>query len=74
MDTKRISSNVIIKKEIEFNGQGLFKAYFRGTSNRVHYKDSQLMVQGFLRKADLLFTLKNNDIERGVIAYEKNNI
>jgi len=63
----RISHNVIIKKEIEFDGKTLFKAYFRGTNNRVHYKDSG-RVQGFSRKADLLFTLKNNPMERGVIA------
>ena len=64
---KIISSNVIIKREIEFNRQSFYKAYFRGTSNRVHYKDSVLMVQGFIKKSDLIFTLKNNDMERGVI-------
>ena len=62
----RISSYVIIKRERGPDGKVLFRAYFRGTNNRVRHEDSG-MVKGFSRKADLLFALKNQPMERGVM-------
>ena len=60
----KISSYVIIKKELEFDGRPIYRAYFRGTTNRVRY-NSGLLVKGYTHKADLLFDLCNNPMERG---------
>lgn len=62
----KISSYVMIKREIEFDGSRIYRAYFRGTKNRVR-RDTGLLVPGYIRKADLLFDLRNNPMERGVI-------
>ena len=62
----KISNYIIIKKGIEFDGKSSYKAYFRGTNNRVKYK-SGLLVPGYIHKTDLLFDLRNNEMERGVI-------
>ena len=62
----KISSYIIIKKEIEFDGRSIYRAYFRGTTNRVR-RASGLLVSGYTHKADLLFDIRNNPMERGVI-------
>ena len=64
---KRINSLVMLKKEKD-NGSpfSFWKAYFRGTSNRVK-RDSGLMVSAYLKQSDLRFDLLNNPMERGVI-------
>lgn len=66
---KRISAYVVIKKEYEpLTGQNLYRAYFRGTNNRVRYKSSKgLYVAGRTRKSDLIWDMLNNEIEPGAI-------
>ena len=63
---KKLSAYVIIKRETEFDGVPIYRAYFRGTTNRVK-RDNGLIVQGYTKKANLLFDLHNNPMERGVI-------
>lgn len=63
----KISPQVIIKKEINNDGKKVFRAYFRGTTNRVHYDDYITVIPEFSCKADLLTILKNKPVERGVI-------
>lgn len=62
----RISSYIVIKRDIDFDGKTIHRAYWRGTNNRVKYL-SGLMVAGYTHKKDLLFDLRNNPMERGVI-------
>lgn len=62
----KLTAYVIIKKEIEFDGGPIFRAYFRGTNNRVK-RASGTIVPGYTHKADLLFDLRCNPMERGVI-------
>ena len=63
----KLSSRVLIVKEFEpiYNGM-LYRAYWRGTNNRVCYQDG-LYVQARTKKADLLWDLRNNRMENGVI-------
>ena len=61
----KISSYIIIKKEIEFD-KPIYRAYFRGTNNRIR-RDNGTILQGYSYKTDLLFDIRNNPMERGVV-------
>lgn len=63
---KRISHYIIIKKETTNYGCNVYKAYWRGTSNRVKQENKQ-EVSLHVKKAELIFDLRNNPMERGVI-------
>ncbi len=64
---KKISSYVQLKKEYESTCNTYsWKAYFRGTSNRIKRTSGQ-MVQAYRNIADLRFDLLNNEMERGVL-------
>ena len=62
---KRISSMVIIKKVDDVGGK-YWKAFFRGTNNRV-CRDNGQLVMARTRRSDLTFDLLNNPMERGVV-------
>ena len=64
---RKISSLVNLRKEYVNAGCGMFwKAYFRGTNNRVCQADG-MMVMARTKQSDLKFDLLNNPMERGVI-------
>ena len=65
-DEKKLSSNIIIKKEVAWDSKPIYRAYFRETNNRAHYKEN-ILVRGYKKKADLIYCLLNNSMERGVI-------
>ena len=63
----KISSYVELKREFEPLISGnVWKAYFRGTSNRVKREAGQ-DVQAYKKAGDLRFDLLNNPMERGVV-------
>ena len=67
MKTK-ISAYVVLKKEPNDSISGYcWRAYFRGTSNRVKRETGQIVFP-YSRISDLRFDLLNNPMERGVIA------
>lgn len=66
---KKISDYVIIKREYDdFKNERVYRAYFRGTNNRVRELNNDI-VKGYFRKADLIRKLLNSAMERGVISY-----
>ena len=63
----KLSSYVQLKKEYEpCVNRNMWKAYFRGTNNRVKRLNG-LVVQAYIKASDLRFDLLNNDMERGVL-------
>ena len=65
---KKISSLVTIIKQVDIDGRYSYRAYWRGTGNRVR-RENGALVMAYNHKADLLFDLRNNPMERGVLAY-----
>jgi hypothetical protein len=64
---KRISSYVVLKKEpTECIGGFIWRAYFRGTNNRIKREDGAI-VQGYTKQSTLRFDLMNNPMEPGVV-------
>lgn len=64
---KQISSYVVLKREYEpCVACNVWRAYFRGTSNRVKRIDGSI-VASRVKASDLRFDLLNNEMERGVI-------
>lgn len=63
----RLSSYVKTTKE-HVNGIAgdFWFAYFMGTNNRVKRNTGEI-VQGYTKRSDLMFDLKNNPMERGVV-------
>ena len=65
---RKLNTLVELRKVDE--GIGYFwKAYFRGTANRVKREDGSI-VQGYTKQSSLRFDLLNNPMERGVLAFE----
>lgn len=62
----RISLMVDLRKEYDTCGM-YWKAYFRGTNNRICQANGQ-PVMARTKQADLKFDLLNNPMERGVLA------
>lgn len=64
---KRLSKYVQLKKEYySFINNNGWKAYWRGTNNRVK-RANGLDVNPYIKMVDLRFDLLNNPMERGVI-------
>lgn len=64
----KLSTMINLRKEIEIGGY-VWRAYFKGTNNRVCRSNGD-KVQAYTKQADLKFDLLNNPMERGVLAYE----
>ena len=65
----KLSSYIELRKEYEpCIAHDVWRAYFRGTSNRVKRIDGSI-VPSRVKACDLHFDLLNNEMERGVIAY-----
>lgn len=65
--TKRISPLVEIRK-VDNGMWNVYKAYFRGTDNRVCQANGEI-VPARTKIADLKFDLLNNPMERGALCY-----
>ena len=62
----KLSSYIQLRKEFDYC-TNVWKAYWRGTSNRVKKADGSL-VSVRVKQSDLKFDLLNNSMERGVLA------
>ena len=64
----KLSPMINLRKEIEIGGY-VWRAYLRGTNNRVCRSNGD-KVPAYTKQSDLKFDLLNNPMERGVLAYE----
>ncbi len=64
--TVKLSPLVQLRK-VDNGMWNVWKAYFRGTDNRVCRLDGTV-VQAYTKQAELKFDLLNNPMERGVVA------
>ena len=65
----KLSSLVNLRKEYDPVAGYCWRAYWRGTNNRIQRADGQI-VPVRIKQADLKFDLLNNPMENGVKAYQ----
>lgn len=67
MIKNKLSPLVQLRKEYsEFINENVWRAYWRGTNNRIR-DDKGELITGRSKQSDLRFDLLNNPCERGVI-------
>jgi len=62
----KLSSYVVLKKEVGSIGINVWRAYWRGTSNRIK-RDNGQEVSCYMKQTKLRFDLLNNPMEHGVL-------